>query len=430
MAAWSADLEDEDDLPAVAWPRVGAELFLDAQLPPGEVGAAAAHVARARFDRATAPHRQRVRELRDDLVRFASEPVPAEVAASRLLDPLQHDAARRALEDTARRAARGALEAQRAGTARAGEWLRAVGAGEHPDGGPSVDERRALATRLLDATDDATRSLADRYRIDRASRWIPALHTERSLFRPERRFQRIAADIEALGLRPALAARVHTHRAMPAAFRPRIALRRAHDIQLAGPGIDGVPGELFAAEGLGRALALALVTDRPAPLRRPVAGSVSRAFGALLMQVATDPIALRRRGLTRSEAEGAHRVAIVVQLLVARLCAAGTLEATTVAERARLVGRALGADTEPGSGFVLASSVWGPRFRGAVSGLALFGALRDHYDEDWFRNPRAAEALRNAAGPGGSMSIETFLGELSVAPDVAIGRLGELLERA
>ncbi|MAQ15520.1 MAG: hypothetical protein CMN30_12085 [Sandaracinus sp.] len=432
--AWVAAWEglDGDEAPAVVFPRVDPETFHAAAFGPDERAAATAHLARAAYERRAAPLRAELQASLPATVRLEGDLVPVSEAVLALLDASRSRPARRALEPIACRAASGALAVQRHGAAAAMEWLGAVEAQGHPDGGPPADDTRAAAHRLLELTDDAMRDLADRQGVERASDWLPVLHRGRDLFRPERRFQRIAADIEGLGLRGTLASHVHVASATPHPFRARLAVRRPEDIRLAGPALDGVLGEVFAAEGLGRALGLALVSGDLSPaLRRPVAASVSRAFGALLAQVVADPIALRRRGLTRSETERAQRSAAAVILVVARLAAADVLVAGDALEaRSAWVGRALGADVEPGSAVCLGSSAARPRFRGVLGGLALFAALRELHDEDWFRNPRAAEPLRGAATPGGRTSIEAVLGDLGAAPDLAFERLLEIVARA
>ncbi len=162
-----------------------------------------------------------------------------------------------------------------------------------------------------------------------------------------------------------------------------------------------------------------------------MAATVGRALGMLLAQVSADPIALSRRGLTRAEARAAGAAGAALTLLRARLDAAAVLaEGRPLEGRAALVARATGTDTEPGAAFLLSTSAASPRFRGTLAGLALFPALRERFDEDFFRNPRAAEPIRGAAARGGACSAEAFLEELGGAPTAAVERLDELTERA
>ncbi|HEX2678358.1 MAG TPA: hypothetical protein VHM19_17015, partial [Polyangiales bacterium] len=65
--------------------------------------------------------------------------------------------------------------------------------------------------------------------------------------------------------------------------------------------------------------------------------------------------------------------------------------------------------------------------RGKLAGLALHVALREHFDEDWFMNARAAEPLRGAATRGNAFSAEAFCAELGGSFDAASGSLLELL---
>ena len=430
MAGWSGEGEA-----AVVWPSLGEagqETFLAAQLEPGERGAAAAHLARAAFDRRTAAFRSRRDEAPSELVRLERDRVPAAEALRALLDPHRAHAAARGLASLALELGEGAARAAAEGAAAAGRWLRAVDAPPHPDGGPSAADRVEAAEALLAGTEDALGAVVQRFGVEAYWEWPARLRTERALFRPERRPQRIAADIDGLGLRSALAQHVRVAPVAPNPVRARVAARRVPgETRLADVALDGVAGEHLAAEGLGRALGLALVSPAlPIPLRRPVAGTVSRALGMLLAQVVGDPIVLRRRGATGAEVSRSVRAFSALLLLRARLEAAACLAAT----RPRvvwpeLVGRALGAAPSPESAWLLETSAASPRFRATTSSLALFVALRERFDEDFFRNPRVAEVIRGAAARGGAFSAEGFLAELGGDPTDAIGRLDEVVER-
>lgn len=431
IASWGSVPEEER--PAVAWPVLEAETFVAAELPPAERGAAAAHLARALFERTVTPFR-RARE-REGLTPLALERdrLPAADVTALLLDPLRARAAVRALEPLGRSLAERAREAQRQGMERAGRWLRAVEAGPHPDGGPAADRRRAAAEALLVASQGALTAVRSRFGVEEAWQWPAVLRGERALFRPERRFQRIAADVEGWGLRTTLASHVRVAAETPSLVRSRVAVRRMPErVRVAGPALDGVAGEWLAAEGLGRALALALVSPAaPSPLRWPVAGTVSRALGGLLAQVACDPIALGRRGLTRAEARAAAAAGAALTLLRARLDAAAVLaQGAPLVGHAALVARAIGTDADPGAAFVLTTSAASARFRATEAALRLFVALRERFDEDFFRNPRAAEPIRGAAARGGAFSAEAFAEEVGADSAAAHARLDELAEQA
>lgn len=431
IAGWAERPAEEG--PAVAWPALEPETFLSADLAPAERGAAAAHLARAHFERAVASFRDERDREGDRLIALERERLPAGAVVPQLLDAARARAAYRALEPLGRTLAEGAERARRAGLERAARWLRAIGATAHPDGGPAPAERRAAAETLLARSAGGLDALRTRFGVAELWQWPAVLRGDRALFRPERRFQRIAAAVEGWGLRPALASHVRVSAAAPSLVRARLAPRRMPErIRLAGPAVDGVAGEWLAAEGLGRALALALVSPAaPAPLRWPVAATVSRALGVLLAQVACDPIALRRRGLTATEAWGAAAAGGALTLLRARLDAAAVLaEGRRLEARGDLVSRACGAAAEPGAAFLLATSVASVRFRATMVGLALFDALRERFDEDFFRNPRAAEPIRGAAARGGGLAAEAFLEELGGALEAAPARLDELVEQA
>jgi len=56
----------------------------------------------------------------------------------------------------------------------------------------------------------------------------------------------------------------------------------------------------------------------------------------------------------------------------------------------------------------------------------LAAALRGQFDEDWLRNPRAAEPLMGALQPGGGQSVEELAKDLAVQPGAGLSMLGEL----
>jgi len=53
--------------------------------------------------------------------------------------------------------------------------------------------------------------------------------------------------------------------------------------------------------------------------------------------------------------------------------------------------------------------------RAALAAPAIAMALRERYDEDWFRNPRVAEPLRAAATRGGTLAVERWAEEVGAA---------------
>ena len=56
---------------------------------------------------------------------------------------------------------------------------------------------------------------------------------------------------------------------------------------------------------------------------------------------------------------------------------------------------------------------------------AIVAVLRERFDEDWFRNPRAAEPLRAAASRGLGLSIEAWTAELGATAPLAIAAIVE-----
>ena len=120
---------------------------------------------------------------------------------------------------------------------------------------------------------------------------------------------------------------------------------------------------------------------------------------------------------------GRQRKALAQRLLHLRLAAAATrargersIEALASAARDAIgmpvpgATAALLLETPRGAGLRLASG---------LSALAAFVALREAYDEDFHRNPRAAELLRSFAARGGLVTDSEFLGAVGGSVDAA-----------
>jgi hypothetical protein len=163
----------------------------------------------------------------------------------------------------------------------------------------------------------------------------------------------------------------------------------------------GIASELALARAIGRALAGCSVAPAlPSVLRRAWPGSVGRGIGEQLALLHADAGFVRR---------------------------ARALEAAGVA-----LARALGVDdptmpdalADPGT---LAPEERAADLRAVLLAPALSLALRDRFDEDWYRNPRAAEPLCAASARGGALSIEGWAEELGASADRTPARLAELV---
>ncbi len=319
---------------------------------------------------------------------------------------------------------------------------------EQPARKPTLQE---LAEALLYRTDDAAHDTV---------RWAtraldpsgkPAWHTLLvALRRPEldglarvaRRHFRLAAGLRGLGFEREMNARMRVESGGPLLFPvPRLAvLAVPGDLRVAQTSLEwGVLSDLQAADAMGRALALALVSPALAPeLRWPMDGGVSTAFGTLFMQLHADVLYLRTvAGLPPSEAATLARHAALLVLLQVRVSAAlaiaGQAPARNLDERIEslvaAMRRALGVSVPPG----LAVLAWfgapalGVDVEARLAGLAVHAGLRERLDADWFRNPRSEELLRGAGARGNTLDAHGFATELGVDLSAASQRLLELL---
>lgn len=314
----------------------------------------------------------------------------------------------------------------------------------HADAGPDREALVARCDGLLAATDDVVREAV----AHAAGRPRPAWHEWTAALRApalgglvprSRRHRSAAADLAGLGLERELGARVRLGRPAEGLDpRPRLLLREPPmDVRLVPSPLDlGVAGELLAAEALGRALAHALAHPALAPeLLHPVLGSAARGLGALVAQLVADPLAVRRRpGFDARQAEAVSRHGALCLLVAARGWAAATRlralpEPARWDEAPTLAARALGVELPAGVARVFLGAPSSPavRFRGIVGGLGLAWRFRERFDEDWPRNPRAAEPIRAIAARGGGLPVEEALAELGGADGDAEALLVERL---
>lgn len=431
-----------------------AQLVSSGAVSPDEGGALAAHLSRAAAEHALAPVRTALRAFAVSAVDVGGDAVPiARVVEDVAVEP---DARRRSV---LARALTAAAEQQRPMLLDARALADEVGARvlanlpPRPDAGPEMDALLTEANATLDATDDAAREL-----VDAAVRtcgitpsggdlqWHDVLAATRvraldRSFPSAGRFRRFGALLSPLGLQRELGAHVrvaHTHGGIDP--RARLAVLSApRDVRIGAPTIEhGLYSELACIDATGRALAIALAAPAlPAALARPLDGSVARAFGGLLVQLHADRVFLRHaRGVSGRELDTMARAAALQILLELRVTAAALVArraATTdrVAAGTAALRRALGgAHVPPALAALVVSTpaALSARFRARRGALALHAALREHADEDWFRNPRVSEALRALAARGGALTIEAALTELGGASTRANARILELVD--
>jgi hypothetical protein len=126
------------------------------------------------------------------------------------------------------------------------------------------------------------------------------------------------------------------------------------------------------------------------------------------------------RGLSGREVETVSRACALSVLVSLRVDAARLLIDPDPSSCAEHVSRALGVPVPAGVAALIGCSGGEPRarVRAWAGALVLADRLRDAFDEDWYRNPRAEEPLRAAAERGGALSIEALCGELGEGDDV------------
>jgi hypothetical protein len=311
---------------------------------------------------------------------------------------------------------------------------------------------RELAETWLESTDDALRELT-RWLVKRSE--LPSNESNLArvlvglrafdldgLARPDRRFFRLAAGARKLGFERDMTARMRGENA-PALLVPQpvcLALAVPADVRVMQPDLEyGVLSDLSVAQGLGEGLALALISPSLEPLlARPHGASVSAAMGGLFVQLRADAQYLRRvDDFERDAAEKAARIGALWLLLRTRLAAALTLtwsgSARSNEERVQQLAaageRALGYPVPEGilALTLLAEESSEQQLLGLHWGFELHALLREHFNQDFYLNPRLSEVLRGAAARGSGLDAPGLASELGARRSVALARLFELL---
>lgn len=400
--------------------------FLEAEgLLPGEREAFAAHLARAMLNAKLGPlrtqeesalkqpqtHERETREGRAWLGVLASGEAKGALVAqlSRTYGLSDGSAVQRARQS-------------------AGHWYAALreeasGLGPHPDSPKTAPD----GASTLAETDDLIAELASRFGVEEAEAWPRALRDKAldSAHSPAGRHRRVAAVFEGSALFDSLSrcTRVESHDSARAHV---IAVRPGERVHVKLPAyLQGVSADYSAAHVTGRALGYALIdSSLPAALRWPVVGSMSRAMGALMAQTLLET----KQRLSRRELEMKRGRLAALWVLDLRVAAASFVASPSPELRLELASRTFGVPARPLSTWMLRSPSARGRLRGLLSGLALYVALREHFDEDWFRNPRSAGFLREVCRKGGAGSAEAALEELGGSLDTATSRIREMVD--
>ncbi|HMI94842.1 MAG TPA: hypothetical protein VK509_25890, partial [Polyangiales bacterium] len=261
----------------------------------------------------------------------------------------------------------------------------------------------------------------------------------------QQRWRRAASFLRTLGFDRELDARIRAEPDRGAAlpFTTLVTLAPPRDVRTAQSPIDyGIASDVLAAEGVARALGLSLAHPAlPPELRWPTEldPHPAGALGALALAVWGERTHLTRvHGLPAAAAERVGRAAGTFALLFARAQCALAIAPLADADgaQARLealaesLGRALCCDVPLGVAGVLGADRMTARARALelLAGLALFTALRELCDEDWYRNPRSGELLRAGCARGHGTTPQAWCAELGTTLDAAVLQ-GEALVR-
>ncbi|MFT3921940.1 MAG: hypothetical protein QM778_05350 [Myxococcales bacterium] len=417
------------------------------ELSDAEAAALAAHVGRAVLELHYERARRAALELSGRSVSYEGETRRVGLLLGQWVHgrgPAQRHALARSLDREFQDHARVLLSARHEADGEAGDVLRRMSAGRHPDAGPEAGNV-ATAERWLTLTEDlAQESFAFARREFRVegedgleTLWSLLGSPLSGLFPRPGRLRRLAAEWEPLGLRRLLRAHVRAAAEHPGLFPGAhvVPLAAPHDIRLSPTSLEfGLASELATADALARAMAQAHASRAlPLPLRHAAVGSVARALGQLGVLLFADPLFLRKvRGMSARESQIVARLATAYALLDSRLSAAAVL-ARGIAngqdlERASAhAARALTGTLPTGWGalLVLRVSPGGPlRAKSLAPGLAY--CLRERFDADWFLNPRAADPIRGALARAGEFAVEQWAEELGATLEQGPGRLAEL----
>ncbi|MEZ4323687.1 MAG: hypothetical protein R3B40_00645 [Polyangiales bacterium] len=394
-----------------------AEIEAQGMLAAAELRAMRAHVADIRAERVLAPTRAAWRSLSARVVERSGHGARVGDLVEELATPdaevqrAQREAGVRALERVADEVAPRVAESElRARAVREGALVGDRWAGPASTAAEATTDLSALAQAWLAVTDDAAMELIERAArhegLARPQRWdelarVLAFRAVRGSFGPRDRGRRVGAPLAVLGFGRELSS-VRLEPPHPSVgVRARLAvLDSARDVRVSPAARElGAASELNLAEGVARALGQ-LLTPAALPFaqRVPVVDHAPRLLAALMQQALVDPVAAPRdRALAR---ERPHHV---TALLVLQLAAARTAAAAV----------ALRAEDSPDAAEALSQRVFGvglprslarlalsgershaARFLAHLQAFACWSLLRDALDEDWFRNPRAAELLR------------------------------------
>lgn len=301
---------------------------------------------------------------------------------------------------------------------------------------------------FLDATEDAARDLVARAHHAEQAQGETLLARLRALSvpsldglaTPRGRARRIGAVFAAVGLGTELTQRVETRPSSLLALAPTVQAQGGRAVVLTSALEIGVTTERALLGGVADALLRALVSPAlTMEHARPPTGSVARAMGTLFEGLFAHPTFLTRHFEQAARETARVRTASAAALVLTARAACvpvllGPVPSSLDAAR-ELTARALLLDPA----LVPLELAWSSRVRrrdaltnarARLAALAWGPALRERYDEDYFRNPRSSDLLRGAAARGGLASVEQISAEIASTPALSISAVVELAERA
>ncbi|MEM6956865.1 MAG: hypothetical protein AAF645_14320 [Myxococcota bacterium] len=401
-------------------PKADADRWMEAPLPEDERAALGAHLARAaRADALQSARRAEMRWWNTELTLERSTRSHADWLGATLVGRA------RALGVLGERARSSDTRASEGAVRRAFECWRRFDVGPHADVAP---KDLPSAEAVLERTDSQVSALAERMGVATAFDWfMQGAQALRAELRADQRHRRVLAPLAASPLAAPLGSLA---KAEPARGRSRVfVLAPSERVLVRVAQAPGLVGELDAAASVGRALGECW-SERSLPpaVGFPVASSLARAMGALLALLQQRSPARR---LLASEQSRRRRWVAAYTVLQLRVAAASSLAQGPHEAFASLAGRAFGVPAGPLLALALRPVSARLRLRGLLGGLRLGWSLREHFDEDWYRNPRGVEPLIVGLRRGGSGSVEGLLEELGDPSfDGAFLFLDELVDRA
>lgn len=409
-------------------------------------GALLAHLARAAEDETLARRGVSLALGADErIVLEDRERTLVELAAELRVAPVA--AASRALEALARAAASG-RSARLEALAEADERARRVHARgpAAPDAPPQTLREHCAA--FLVATDDAAQDLVARaHHAAEPSAEGTLLARVRALgvapldplASARGRGARLGAALAALGLGRELDLRVQTRAGRLLSLAPSVHAGAGRALVVTSPLEAGITSERASLAAVARALILALASPALAIEHAvPTAGSVAAATGALFGALFADPrFVARHLDCGRADATRLARASAAAIVLEARAACVPVVSGTEASEQAARESMARALVLDPGivapelarTSRVRASDAL-TTARARLAALAWAPALRERWDEDYYRNPRIADFLRGAAARGGLASAERISDELGASAAMAAAHVVELAQRA